>query len=267
MIGRAQETARAIAPPTPTSDEGGVKTVKFQPSRGRDQVMSSNESKPGGAPANVSWHRVSVTRERRETENGHRSVVLWFTGLSGSGKSTLAHAVEEMLHENGCHTFVFDGDNVRHGLCKDLGFSPQDRHENIRRIGEMAKLFLDAGVISLAAFISPYRVDRAFVRDVVGAKDYLEIYCRCSLEVCEKRDTKGLYRRARAGEIKEFTGISAPYEEPENPDLIVDTGTASLEQCAQKVLDLLVERRLIDASPSPDSAQRGARLSSRGTKT
>jgi len=220
--------------------------------------MSSSESSPAGVSANIKWHDATVTRERREAQNGHRSVVLWFTGLSGSGKSTLAHAVEEMLHESGCQTFVFDGDNVRHGLCKDLGFSPEDRHENIRRIGEMAKLFLDAGVISLAAFISPYRNDRAFVRDVVGAKDYLEIYCRCSLDECEKRDTKGLYRRARAGEIKEFTGISAPYEEPENADVVVDTDSMSLDKCAKKVLDHLVERGLVarpvgEAQPSPVS--------------
>lgn len=158
---------------------------------------------------NVVWHHATVTRTRREAMNGHRSVILWFTGLSGAGKSTLAHAVEEELHRRGCRTFVFDGDNVRHGLCADLGFSAGDRVENIRRLGEMAKLFLEAGVIALTAFISPFRADRERVRSLVPHGEFLEIYCRCPLEVCEQRDVKGLYKRARAGDIKDFTGISS----------------------------------------------------------
>jgi adenylylsulfate kinase len=198
--------------------------------------------------SNVVWHHATVTRKRREDMNGHSSVMLWFTGLSGAGKSTLAHAVEEHLYQNGCRTFTFDGDNVRHGLCSDLGFSPEDRVENIRRIGEMAKLFLESGVIALTAFISPFRSDRAKVRSLVPHGEFFEIYCRCSLDVCEERDVKGLYKRARAGEIKNFTGISSPYEEPEDPELIVDTGSLSLDDCVAKVIELLRERGVIGPS-------------------
>lgn len=196
---------------------------------------------------NVVWHHATVTRERREALNGHRSVMLWFTGFSGAGKSTLAHAVEEYLHRKGCRTFTFDGDNVRHGLCSDLGFSSADRVENIRRVGEMAKLFLEAGVIALTAFISPFRSDREKVRSLVPHGEFLEIYCRCPLEVCEGRDVKGLYKRARAGEIKNFTGISSPYEEPENPELIVDTGQLTLEESVTRVIQFLCERGIIKA--------------------
>jgi adenylylsulfate kinase len=195
--------------------------------------------------SNVVWHRATVTRERREALNGHRSVMLWFTGLSGAGKSSLAHAVEEQLHQMGCRTFVFDGDNVRHGLCSDLGFSAEDRVENIRRVGEMAKLFLEAGVIALTAFISPFRSDRERVRSLVPHGEFFEVYCRCPLEVCEKRDVKGLYKRARKGEIKDFTGISSPYEEPENPELAVDTNDLSLDESAAKVIEMLRERGVI----------------------
>ena len=189
--------------------------------------------KPAG---NIVWHHATVTRSRREKMNGHGSVILWFTGFSGAGKSSLAHAVEEHLHGVGCRTFVLDGDNVRHGLCVDLGFSVADRVENIRRIGEVSKLFVEAGVIALTAFISPFRSDRKRVRSLVPHGDFLEIYCRCSLEVCEQRDVKGLYKRARAGEIQDFTGISAPYEEPENPELVVETDRFSLEACTDQVL-------------------------------
>ncbi len=192
--------------------------------------------------SNTVWHHATVTRARREAQNGHKSAILWFTGLSGAGKSTLAHAVEEHLHQAGCRTFVFDGDNVRHGLCGDLGFSAEDRRENIRRIGEMAKLFTEAGVIALTAFISPFRADRERVRGLVPHGDFIEIYCRCPLEVCEGRDVKGLYRRARAGEIKDFTGISSPYEAPENPELVVDTGAAPLEACVDQVVAYLKVR-------------------------
>ncbi|HCA27641.1 MAG TPA: adenylyl-sulfate kinase, partial [Betaproteobacteria bacterium] len=161
---------------------------------------------------------------------------------SGSGKSTLAHAVEERLHALGCHSFVFDGDNVRHGLCGDLGFSVHDREENIRRIGEMAKLFVEAGVIALTAFISPFARDRERVRHLVAAADFIEIYCRCPLDVCESRDTKGLYRRARAGAIAEFTGISSPYEAPKTAELIVDTGKDQLSACTDQVMAFLRQR-------------------------
>jgi adenylylsulfate kinase len=194
---------------------------------------------------NIPWHHATVTRVLREKMNHHRSAALWFTGFSGSGKSTLAHAVEERLHAMGCHTYVFDGDNVRHGLCSDLGFSKEARTENIRRIGEMVKLFVDAGVISLSAFISPFRADRDLVRNMIGENDFIEIYCQCPLEVCERRDVKGHYRKARAGEIKEFTGISSPYEEPESPDLTIDTGGRSLEECANIIVKMMQDRGIV----------------------
>jgi adenylylsulfate kinase len=193
----------------------------------------------------IIWHHATVTRERREKLNGHRGAVVWFTGLSGSGKSTVAHMVEEQLYRMGCHTYVFDGDNVRHGLCAGLGFSPQDRSENIRRIGEMVKLFLGAGILALTAFISPFARDRRAVRDLIGSRDFIEIHCRCPLEVCEQRDVKGMYKRARAGEIKEFTGISSPYENPENPDLVLDTDKLSIEECAERVIQLLRQKGIV----------------------
>ena len=196
--------------------------------------------------SNTVWHRATVTRRRRERQNGHRGVILWFTGLSGSGKSTLAHALEEELHQRGCRTFVCDGDNVRHGLCGDLGFSDEDRAENVRRIGQMAKLFVEGGVIALTAFISPFRVDRQRVRMMVdNSKDFIEVFCDCPLEICEQRDVKGLYQRARRGEIPDFTGISSPYETPQNADLIVKTSKYTVEQCVQKVLALLEERGVV----------------------
>jgi adenylylsulfate kinase len=194
---------------------------------------------------NVVWHHSSVTRQRREEQNGHRSVILWFTGLSNSGKSTVAHAVEERLHSVGCRTFVFDGDNVRHGLCADLGFAREDRDENIRRIGEMAKLFIEAGVIAMTAFISPFRSERNRVKNLVREGDFLEIYCNCSIEVCESRDVKGHYKKARSGEIKEFTGVSSPYEEPVHPDLVLRTDSSSVEQCVDAVVGLLGARGII----------------------
>lgn len=195
--------------------------------------------------SNVVWHNATVTRERREALNGHRAAALWFTGLSGAGKSTIAHAVEERLHTLGCRTFVFDGDNVRHGLCSDLGFSDEDRSENLRRIGEMVKLFTEAGVVALTAFISPFVKDRERVRNLLPHGDFLEIYCRCSLNVCEDRDVKGLYKRARAGEIKDFTGISSPYEEPLNPELVLETDQLSIDQCVDQVLELLRTRGVL----------------------
>jgi adenylylsulfate kinase len=197
---------------------------------------------------NTTEQRASVTRARRARLNGHRSVIVWFTGLSGSGKSTLAHAVEEQLHQRGCRTFVLDGDNVRQGLCQDLGFSDAARTENIRRIGEVAKLCIEAGSVVLTAFISPFERDRARVRSLVAEGDFLEVHCACPLDVCETRDVKGLYRRARNGDIADFTGISSPYEIPAAPDLRVDTARLTLDQSVACVLALLRERGIIDAA-------------------
>ncbi len=194
---------------------------------------------------NVVWHQATVTRQRRELANGHRSAILWFTGLSGAGKSTLAHAVEERLHQLKMHTFVFDGDNVRHGLCADLGFSSQDRVENIRRIGEMSKLIIESGVIAMTAFISPFREDRARVRALVQEGDFIEVYCHASVAECESRDVKGLYAKARSGEISDFTGISSPYEAPEKAELVVETGSQSLEICVDQVIAYLVEQGVV----------------------
>lgn len=199
---------------------------------------------------NVVWHRVAVSREMREQQAGHRAAVVWITGLSCSGKSTVAHAVEERLHALGCRSFVFDGDNVRHGLCSDLGFSEADRHENLRRIGEMTGLFLQAGVIALTAFISPFRADRQRIRSLLPDGDFLEVYCDCPLAVCEERDVKGLYAKARAGEIPNYTGISSPYEPPEQPDLVLKTAEDTLEACVEQVIRLLTQRGMI-APPDP----------------
>lgn len=196
--------------------------------------------------SNTVWHHATVTRARREKLNGHKSVVVWFTGLSGSGKSTLAHACEEQLHQIGARTIVLDGDNVRHGLCADLNFSDVARVENIRRVGEATKLFLEAGVITLTAFISPFEADRARVRKSVGAENFIEIYCNCPLDVCEQRDVKGLYKRARAGEIRDFTGISSPYEAPAAPELTLNTGEFHLEESVSQVMALLAARQVID---------------------
>ncbi|OHC67206.1 MAG: adenylyl-sulfate kinase [Rhodocyclales bacterium GWA2_65_20] len=188
---------------------------------------------------NLVWHPVSVTREQRESLNGHGAVVVWLTGLSGAGKSTLAHAVEKELHRQGKRTIVLDGDNVRHGLCSNLGFSPEDRTENLRRIAEVARLLVEAGVITLAAFISPMREHRAMIRSIIGPENFIEVYVQCPLEICESRDVKGVYQRARAGEIKDFTGISAPYEAPEVPDLVVATESMKLEECVEQLLGLI----------------------------
>lgn len=195
--------------------------------------------------SNVVWHEQAVRRCNREAINGHKSVVIWFTGLSGSGKSTIAHAVEERLHAMQCRSIVLDGDNVRHGLCGDLGFSIDDRKENIRRIGEMVKLFLETGVISLTAFISPLIEDRERARSIVPHGDFLEVFVDCPVEVCEQRDVKGLYKKARAGEIKEFTGISSPYEAPPKPELVLKTAEETLEQSVDKVMAMLRERGIL----------------------
>ncbi|MBF0126610.1 MAG: adenylyl-sulfate kinase [Magnetococcales bacterium] len=194
---------------------------------------------------NAVWQPATISRLDRERLNGHRSFILWFTGLSGSGKSTMIHQVETILHSARHHTCSLDGDNVRYGLCGDLKFSNADRVENIRRIGEVSKLMLNAGLIVLCGFISPFRADRQRVRTLVGEDDFIEIYCHCPLEVCEERDVKGLYRKARAGEIPEFTGISSPYEPPEAPELVLNTGFDTIELCARQVIDLLEARELL----------------------
>jgi adenylylsulfate kinase len=190
---------------------------------------------------NVTWHEHKVTKEEREALLKQRGVVLWFTGLSGSGKSSVANEVAYKLHSMGHITYVLDGDNIRHGLNKDLGFSPEDRDENIRRISEVACLFADAGVIAITAFISPYRKLRNFCRELAGQGRFLEIYTKACLETCEKRDPKGLYKKAKAGIIKDFTGINAPYEEPEDPELIIDTDKYNIEESAEIVLKKLEE--------------------------
>lgn len=197
------------------------------------------------ASTNVVWHNATVTRTRREAQNEHRGAIIWFTGYSGAGKSTLAHAVEEALHQRGCRTFVLDGDNVRHGLCGDLGFTSEDRIENIRRVGEVAKLFMEAGVIVLTAFISPFRADRQRVRGMVAHGEFIEVYCDSPIEVCETRDVKGLYKKARAGQISDFTGISSPYELPSKPELTVNTGVDGLSECVAQVLDEMVQRGVV----------------------
>lgn len=194
---------------------------------------------------NVVWHQATVTRQRRQMLHGHPGAVLWFTGLSASGKSTLALSVEETLFGLGCRTFVLDGDNVRHGLCRDLGFSLEDRAENLRRVGEVAKLFLDAGTIVLAAFISPLRADRQKIRGLIPEGDFFEIFCEAPIAVCELRDPKGLYVRARRGEIPDFTGISSPYEPPLDPELILKTAEQSVDDCRKSVVNLLIEREIV----------------------
>jgi len=196
--------------------------------------------------SNVIYHQASVTRQRRNKTNKHRSVVLWFTGLSGSGKSTLAHALEEKLFQKGCRTFVLDGDNVRHGLNSNLGFSKSDRTENIRRISEVSKLMLESGLIVMTAFISPFNKDRSKARELISNDDFIEIYCKASLETCEARDVKGLYKKARAGEIKNYTGIDSPYEEPENSELTINTDDETLDNSVSKILKFLEENFLIN---------------------
>lgn len=194
---------------------------------------------------NIIWHEESISREDRAKKNGHKSVALWFTGLSGAGKSTAAQALQVRLFELGHHAYVLDGDNVRHGLCSDLGFSDEDRHENIRRIGEMVKLFVDSGTIAISAFISPFRSDRDRVRALFPDGEFLEVYCRCSLSECEHRDVKGMYKKARAGLIKEFTGISSPYEEPVAAEIELDTESQTVDESVEAAIRILVERGII----------------------
>ena len=194
---------------------------------------------------NTVWHHATVNRELRNQQNRHKSIILWFTGLSGSGKSTIAHAVEEQLFKQGFRTFVLDGDNVRHGLSSNLGFSEEDRKENIRRVGETAKLMLEAGIITLTAFISPYRQDRERVKIMMPQGDFIEIYCEATLETCERRDVKGYYKKARAGIIKNYTGIDSPYEIPDNPELTLNTDNQTLEESVQAVLALLKQKVIL----------------------
>jgi adenylylsulfate kinase len=196
---------------------------------------------------NIVWHETTVSKTEREKISGHRGCTVWLTGLSGSGKSTLANLLEKALWERGARAYVLDGDNVRHGLNKDLGFSPEDREENIRRIGEVAALFTEAGIINVTAFISPYKGDRDKVREIMADGDFVEVYVKCDLDECEKRDPKGLYKKARAGEIPEFTGISAPYEEPDKAELIIDTTSQSEEDCLQALLSYLEEKGYLAA--------------------
>jgi adenylylsulfate kinase len=194
---------------------------------------------------NITWTHSAIDHETRVRRNQHKGAVLWFTGLSSSGKSTLSREVERRLFERGCHCYILDGDNVRHGLNRDLGFSPADREENIRRIGEVANLMRDAGMITLTAFISPYRQDRRGCRDLVPDGGFIEIYCKCSLEECERRDPKGLYKKARAGQIPEFTGISAPYEAPEAAEIVVETDRLSIEESVDQIIAYLEEQRIL----------------------
>jgi adenylylsulfate kinase len=194
---------------------------------------------------NIVWHQGAVTREDREQLNGHKGCTVWLTGLSGSGKSTIAVDLEKRLCERGVRSYILDGDNIRHGLNKNLGFSPDDRTENIRRIGEVAKLFTEAATVTLTAFISPYRADRDQVRALMKPGDFVEVYVECPVDVCEQRDVKGLYKKARAGEIKEFTGISAPYEAPNSPELTIKTSELSVEQSAKRIIACLEQRGII----------------------
>lgn len=195
-----------------------------------------------GQGAHIVWHAASVTKEERRRMNGHQSSVIWFTGLSGSGKSTLANALDRRLYDLGIRSYVLDGDNIRHGLNRGLGFSPEDRRENIRRIGEVAKLFVDSGIFALTAFISPYREDRERVRALLEPGEFLEVYVKCPLTECERRDPKGLYRKARRGEISGFTGIHSPYEEPLRPDLVLETDRLTVDASVDRVIRLLRDR-------------------------
>ncbi len=193
----------------------------------------------------IFWHDPSVKAKDRWERNGHKSCLIWFTGLSASGKSTIAHALSKELHRLNANSYVLDGDNVRHGLNRDLGLSPEDRKENIRRIGEVAKLLIDAGLMVLAAFINPYRENRKKIRELLNKGEYIEVYVRCPYSECERRDPKGLYRKAKKGEIKEFTGNTAPYEEPENPEIVLDTDKLSPEECMKVIFDYLIENKYL----------------------
>tara|TARA_Y100001970_G_C14258511_1_gene877508 strand:+ start:9482 stop:10117 length:636 start_codon:yes stop_codon:yes gene_type:complete len=208
--------------------------------------MTDNNLNDASQTKNIVWHSASVDRELRIAKQGHKSAILWFTGLSGSGKSTLANAVNLKLFDLGCSSFVLDGDNIRHGLCKDLGFSDQDREENIRRISEVAKLFVESGLITLTAFVSPFKSDRNTARAIVKPGDFIEIYCSASLETCENRDVKGLYAKAREGKILDFTGISSPYESPDNPEIVIDSSKETVEESVNVVMQYLQSQQVIN---------------------
>jgi adenylylsulfate kinase len=195
---------------------------------------------------NITWHDPSITKKDRREQNGHKSFILWFTGLSGSGKSTLANEIAKRLFDRKIRNYILDGDNIRFGLNKDLGFSKEDRQENIRRIGEVSKLFVDSGQVVLAAFISPFQRDRDQVRQLVEKNEFIEVFVNCPLDVCEKRDPKGLYQKLRAGKIKEFSGVDSVYEEPVNPELIIDTNKYSIQECVTLVIKYLEEKQLIE---------------------
>ena len=197
------------------------------------------------ASKNVIWHEHLVSRIERNVLNKHRSKVIWFTGLSASGKSTIAHHLEKELYDRGVRTYVLDGDNVRHGLNSDLGFTREDRAENLRRIAETCRLFVDAGVMVLSAFISPFKADREKIAEIIGRNDFIEVHVDCPVEICENRDPKGLYKKARAGEIKGYTGVDSPYEAPESPDVKLPTNELDVESCVREVLELLDDKKLI----------------------
>lgn len=193
---------------------------------------------------NIHWQKMGVSSEQKQKLSGHRSLVIWFTGLSGSGKSTLSQAVELLLYKKGLRTIILDGDNIRHGLCQDLGFSEADRKENIRRVAEVAKLFIDNGTIVLAAFISPSEADRAIARNIIGTHNFLEVYCNCSFEICETRDVKGLYKKARAGEIKNFTGLDISYNPPNAADIVLNTGLITIPEAVDEIMEV-IEKKII----------------------
>lgn len=195
----------------------------------------------------ITWHSQQIQKRNRQKLLGHRSVIVWFTGLSASGKSTLCTAIAEELYKQGINTFVLDGDNIRHGLNKDLGFSPEERSENIRRIGEVAKLFIEAGIITLTAFISPYQKDRKLARDMVDSDEFIEVYVKCSIEECERRDPKGLYKKAKNGEIDNFTGITAPYEEPVHPEIVIENDRQEIVTSVNQVIDFLKIQGIFNA--------------------
>ncbi|MDK2921203.1 MAG: adenylylsulfate kinase [Desulfonauticus sp.] len=208
-------------------------------------LLTNLDKTKGVNKSNIYWQRGKVQREDRERLNGHRAGLIWFTGLPGAGKSTLSKELEYKLHQKGIKTYLLDGDNIRHGLCKDLGFSKEDRKENLRRIGEVAKLFVDAGIVTIAAFASPFAEDRNLVRSLFKKEEFIEVYVKCSLEVCMQRDPKGLYKRAKQGEINNLTGFNAPYEEPENPEIIVETDKKDIESCILKILSYLEKSKII----------------------
>lgn len=208
--------------------------------------MLDSKTVSGNKPSNIVWHTTVVTKQERDSLNNQHSAIIWFTGLSGSGKSTIACALEKRLHDLSARSYILDGDNMRYGLNRDLGFTNKDRKENIRRIGEVSKLFVDAGVIVLSSFISPFIDDRDFVRNIVNKDEFIEIYVKCPLDICEQRDPKGLYMKARNGEIKHFTGIDSPYEEPVIPEITIDTSTTSIDDSVDRIIDYLYRRSYIE---------------------